>query len=147
MKMTLHEFPPYSVVYRVIYLHVYVDGVDARNTVMDADSPPMKSRQVSGLLRLLSVLRIEKLDEAPVLNDSLGHSNLTIGRRLHHRKQLPKGRQISEVGRQVVDVKGLGMKAVVGDMGRVEPITVQFVNVIEAVIVPRIAAPRHCPPI
>ena len=130
---------------RVIYLHVYVDGVDARNTIMDSDSSPMKGRQVSGLLGLLSVLRIEKLHQAPVLNDSLGHSNLTIGRWLHHGKQLSKSRQISEIGRQVVDIKGLGVKAVIGDMGGIEPIAVQFVNIIKAVIVS--GAPRHRPPI
>ena len=151
-----HEVPQYSTTcmyfyskrvdrVMIIYLHVYVDGVDARNTIMDSDSSAMKGRQVSGLLGLLGVLRIEKLHQAPVLDDSLGHSNLTIGRRLHHGKQLSKGRQISEIGRQVVDIKGLGMKAVVRDMGGIEPIAVQFVNIIKAVIVS--GAPRHRPPI
>ena len=109
---------------RVIYLHIYVDGVDARDTIMDANTSAMKGRQVSGLLGLFTVLRIEKLHQTPVLNDSLGHGNLTIGRSLDNGKQLPKGCQIPKIGRQVVHIKGLGMKAMVGNMRGIEPITV-----------------------
>ena len=94
---------------------------------MHSNSFSVKQNEVGCSLSLLGIHRIEKFHQTPILDDSLGHGNLTIGRGLHRGEQLPKVRHVPEIGRQVVHEQGFGMEAAEGNVRRIQPITVQFV--------------------
>jgi hypothetical protein len=58
------------------HLHVDVDGVDSRNAKVNPDRFSPNDESVPGSLSRFGIDRIEKFDQTPILNDTLGHSNL-----------------------------------------------------------------------
>ena len=72
------------------YLHVNVDGVNARNAKMNSDSSSMEHAQIGWPLCFLWIDWIKKFDQSPVLNDAFRHCDLTVRRRFDHRKKLAK---------------------------------------------------------
>ena len=71
----------------------------------------MKEGQVRFSLGLLRVSGIEKLDQSPILDNALGHSNLTVRRLFDHAEKFTKFRQISKIGGQMINIQRFGMKA------------------------------------
>ena len=93
------------------HLHVDIDSVDTRNAKMYTDPPIMKEGQIRFSLGLLRVIGIKKLDQSPILDDALGHSNLTVRRLFDHTEKFTKFRQISKIRRQMINIQRFGMKA------------------------------------
>ena len=106
-----------------------VHGLDAGDAIVDPDPAPVEDGVIGSSLGVLGVLVIEELHKRPILDDSLGHGKVAIGRVLLDGEQPLQLSLIPEIGRQVVDIHGLGMEAAEGNVRRVEPITVESVEV------------------
>ena len=100
---------------------------------------------MSHLLSLLCVHIFFELHKAPILNHAFNIGNNTKIGWLYRREDPLELAQVSEVGRQVVHVQGLGMKVGKRNVRGVEPITVQFVNVVQVLPVGHGAAVEQVP--
>ena len=60
----------------LLYLHVNVNSVDPWNAKVNPNAVTMDQMTIESGLSGLGVIRVEKLDETPILNNSFGHGNL-----------------------------------------------------------------------
>jgi len=99
-----------------------VDGVYTRNTIVNPDFVISQGEPIHPFLSFLSFLRVEELDESPVLNAAVSHRDLAVWRVFHHGEYLPVGGHVSIVGREFVHIQTLGVELSECDMCRVEPV-------------------------
>ena len=106
----------------VDHRHVDVDGVDPGDAEADPHLVALQVPALHLLLRHLCWLSVEELHEAPVLDDSVLHGDLTVGRVLDCWEDVPEGGHVSVLRRKIVNIETLAVEGTVAHMTTGQPI-------------------------